>query len=200
MLWQAALYRRFLSVSVKRSRMHHQFFNGCNCIGLHLQYLSHLHTQLHSYCQWQFQLWSFHSKKQPSSKVLWQQHARRIVFSLVFLLILLDHFLHSTLCVTTAMFVSLYVLIVPTRGLITQSSGTRCEAIRTTATTPHRDTQSPLFKATHTSRTVRFKKPTLLADVQLDTRDWVYQVAFSKHKQLQLNIKSVCTRPFKVPL
>lgn len=66
-------------------------------------------------------------------------------------LVLPDHFLHGTLCVTTAMSVSLYVLIVPTRGLITQSSGsTRYEVIRTTATTlAHIETHNPHFWKQH---------------------------------------------------
>lgn len=136
----------------------------------------------------------FSFKLQPSSEILWQKHTRRIAFSLVSLLVLPDHFLHSTLCVTTAMSVSLYVLIVPTQGLITQSSGTRCEAIRTTATTlAHIETHNPRFWKQRTHRELRFKKPAPLADVQLDTWDRMYQMAFSKHKQLQLNTKSVFT-------
>lgn len=47
-----------------------------------------------------------------------------------------------------------------------------------------------LLKVAHTSRTARSKKP---GDMQLDTWDCVCQVAFSKHKQPQLNIKSVVT-------
>lgn len=73
--------------------------------------------------------------------------------------------------------------------------GTRYKPIRTTATTLARiETHNPpLLKATHTSRAACFLKPAMLADVQLDTWDCVYQIAFSKHK-LQLNTQSVFTR------
>ena len=79
------------------------------------------------------------------------------------------HFLHGTLCVTTAMSVSLYMLIEPTSGLITQNSGTRTDAIRPKTTTAHVETHNPGFGKQQTHRELRISESRLLCILTHET-------------------------------